>query len=90
MRWSPSVCVCVCVCPGARVGSPRPVYLFFYLNEMTRSPPAWFEKKKIIFDRGQPSFVSWKSSFCVEAKLQAHRFSEFKRPVFLDCIASLV
>jgi hypothetical protein len=34
-----------CVCPGARVGSPRPMYLFIYLNEMTHSPPAWFEKR---------------------------------------------
>jgi hypothetical protein len=50
----------------------------------------WKQRNNFIFDRGRPSFVSWKSSFCVEAKLQAHRFSEYKRPVFLDCIATLV
>ena len=49
----------------------------------------WKQRNNFIFDRGRPSFGSWKSSFCEEATLQAHRFSDEKCHVFLSCIAAL-
>jgi hypothetical protein len=36
-----------------------------------------------------PSFSSWKRLFMEEAKLQALRFSDAKRPAFSLCIDSL-
>jgi hypothetical protein len=50
----------------------------------------WKQRNNFIFDRGRPSFDSWKSSFFEEASLQAHRFSEQKRPEYLLCIDALV
>ena len=50
----------------------------------------WKQRNNFIFDRGRPSFDSWKSSFFEEANLQAHRFSEQKRPEYLLCIDALV
>jgi hypothetical protein len=49
----------------------------------------WKQRNNFIFDRGRPSLDSWKSSFTEEARLQAHRFCEAKRPAFLFCIDSL-
>jgi hypothetical protein len=50
----------------------------------------WKQRNNFIFDRGRPSFDSWKSSFFEEAILQALRFSEQKRPEYLLCIDALV
>ena len=50
----------------------------------------WKQRNNSIFDRGRPSFDSWKSSFYDEVRLQAHRFSSAKRSVFLSCTAALV
>jgi hypothetical protein len=49
----------------------------------------WKQRNNFIFDRGRPSIGSWKSSFYEGARLQAHRFSDEKCPVFLSCIAAL-
>ena len=43
----------------------------------------WKQRNNFIFDRGRPSFISWKTSFYEEAKLQAFRLSEEKRHAFL-------
>jgi hypothetical protein len=50
----------------------------------------WNQRNNFIFDRGRPSFDSWRSSFYEEVRLQAHRFSSAKRSIFLSCIAALV
>jgi len=47
------------------------------------------QRNDFIFDRGRPSFSSWKRLFMEEAKLQALRFSDAKRPAFSLCIDSL-
>jgi hypothetical protein len=49
----------------------------------------WKQRNNFIFDRGRPSFDSWKSSFYEEVRLQAHRFSFVKPSVFLSCTAAL-
>jgi hypothetical protein len=38
----------------------------------------WKQRNNFIFDRGRPSFISWKISFYEEAKLQAFRLCEEK------------
>jgi hypothetical protein len=47
----------------------------------------WKQRNNFIFDRGRPSFSSWKFSFLDEARLQALRMSEDKRSSFLLRIA---
>ena len=49
----------------------------------------WKQRNNFIFDRGRPSFISWKTSFYEEAKLQAFRLSEEKRHAFLLCLDPL-
>jgi hypothetical protein len=49
----------------------------------------WKQRNDFIFDRGRPSFSSWKRLFIEEAKLQAWRFCDAKRPAFSLCIDSL-
>jgi len=49
----------------------------------------WKQRNNFIFDRGRPSLDSWKFSFSEEARLQAHRICDAKRPAFLSCIDSL-
>ena len=51
----------------------------------------WKQRNDTIFDRGRPSFNSWKVLFLEEAKLQAHRFlDEAKQAAFLLCVDLLV
>jgi len=49
----------------------------------------WKQRNNFIFDRGRPSLDSWKFSFSEEARLEAHRICDAKRPAFLSCIDSL-
>jgi len=49
----------------------------------------WKQRNNFIFDRGRPSLDSWKFSFSEEARLEAHRICDAKRPPFLSCIDSL-
>jgi hypothetical protein len=46
----------------------------------------WKQRNNFIFDRGRPSFSSWKNLFCEEAKLQAFRMRDDKRVAFLLCL----
>ncbi|KAG0515953.1 hypothetical protein BDA96_10G321500 [Sorghum bicolor] len=49
----------------------------------------WMQRNNFIFYRGRPSFISWKTSFYEEAKLQAFRLSEEKQHAFLLRLDSL-
>jgi len=46
----------------------------------------WKQRNNFIFDRGRPSFSSWKNLFSEEAKLQAFRMRDDKRVAFLLCL----
>ena len=50
----------------------------------------WKQRNNFIFDRGRPSFSSWKQSFLDEANLQALRLCDSKRAIFLFLLAVLV
>ena len=47
--------------------------------QMITQRQIWKQRNDFIFDRGRPSFSSWKRLFMEEAKLQALRFSDAKR-----------
>jgi hypothetical protein len=49
----------------------------------------WKQRNNFIFDRGRPSFSSWKESFLDEANLQALRLCDSKRSIFLSLLAVL-
>jgi hypothetical protein len=67
----------------AKTQSQNPFFMEFFIIAAWQ---IWKQRNNFIFDRGRPSFISWKSSFCEEARLQAHRFNDLKRLEFLSCI----
>jgi hypothetical protein len=46
----------------------------------------WKERNDFIFNRGNPSFHSWKLGFLDEAELQANKMREDKKVRFLSAI----
>jgi hypothetical protein len=44
----------------------------------------WTQRNDAIFNRGKPSFQSWKRGCLEEASLQAHRLSNSKQPLFVE------
>ena len=64
---------------------------FFMGTSIIAAWHIWKQRNNFIFDRGRPSFHSWKNLFCEEAKLQAFRmgwqtcsFSPLFRSSLLD------
>jgi hypothetical protein len=47
----------------------------------------WKQRSDFIFNRGSPSFLSWKLGFLDEAKLQANRLREDKKEQFSNLIS---
>ncbi|KAG0519861.1 hypothetical protein BDA96_08G022900 [Sorghum bicolor] len=70
----------------AKIQHQNPFFMETFINATWK---IWKQRNNYIFDRGRPSFGSWKSSFYEEATLQAHRFSDDKLAVFLSYIPSL-
>ena len=70
----------------AKTQSQNPFFMEFFTIAAWQ---IWKQRNNFIFDRGRPSFISWKISFCEEARLQAHRFNVVRRLEFLSCIVPL-
>jgi hypothetical protein len=50
----------------------------------------WKQRNAFIFNRGPPSFQSWKAGFIEEANLQSYRLSIAKKEEFSVFLSSLV